>query len=410
MSREAIRGRVFKALDANVDFYNHGSIGVPASHLDEKVFHRDASFLKEAPFLSALLRNPNHIGCHTLGKSESFFRGTQAIERELIALCAKDILGADPNAVDGYVSSGGTEANMQAMWIYRNYFMREHGARLDEIAVLCSEDAHYSMSKGADILGIKRIIVNVDQASRRICPKSLDRQLSEHKERGIRFCIVVVNMMTTMFGSVDEPDVYAAALEQMGMAFMMHADGAYGGFVLPFTEPGHALDFRNPLIQSVTLDAHKMVQAPYGTGIFIARKGWMAYANTKEASYVEGEDCTIVGSRSGANAIAVWMILMSYGRFGWEEKMEILLKRSSWLENRLKELEIGYFRNPVSNIITIRSEYLNRDIASRYGLVPDMHDSPKWYKVVVMDHVSIDSLIPMVDDLAAFSRKLLPSV
>jgi hypothetical protein len=32
---------------------------------------------------------------------------------------------AEPGSFDGYIASGGTEANIQALWIYRNYFMNE---------------------------------------------------------------------------------------------------------------------------------------------------------------------------------------------------------------------------------------------------------------------------------------------
>ena len=56
---------------------------MPASYLDQKVFNRDNSFLKDAPYLSTLLQNPNHIGCHTLGHSESYFKGTQKLKLNL---------------------------------------------------------------------------------------------------------------------------------------------------------------------------------------------------------------------------------------------------------------------------------------------------------------------------------------
>ena len=91
-----IRDRVAKALDQNIDYRDKTILGVPASHLDEKVFYGNAAFLKDAPFLSTMIHNPNHIGCHTLGESESFFKGTQDIEKELIALIAEDILNGSP--------------------------------------------------------------------------------------------------------------------------------------------------------------------------------------------------------------------------------------------------------------------------------------------------------------------------
>jgi tyrosine decarboxylase/aspartate 1-decarboxylase len=43
-------------------------------------------------------------------------------------------------------------------------------------------------------------------------------------------------------------------------------------------------NFSNPKISSITIDAHKMLQAPYGTGIFICRKGLIENVLTKEAN------------------------------------------------------------------------------------------------------------------------------
>jgi hypothetical protein len=79
-----VKTQIFEALHQNINYSEKTILGVPASYLDEKVFAQDATFLKDAPYLSKLIQNPNHIGCHTLGQSESFFSGTQSIERELI--------------------------------------------------------------------------------------------------------------------------------------------------------------------------------------------------------------------------------------------------------------------------------------------------------------------------------------
>lgn len=400
LGKPAVRERVFAALAENVDFYTQTKLGVPASHLDDKVFYQDAPFLDDAPFLTTLIRNPNHIGCHTLGRSEPFFSGTQAIERELIALCAVDILGAGDNETDGYVASGGTEANMQAIWIYRNYFTQTFSANVDEITILTSEDAHYSMHKGADIFGLSLTTIEVDPHTRQIKPNHLHEQINSCRARGVKYFIVIANMMTTMFGSVDDVDLMVQNLEAAGAQFKIHIDGAYGGFIYPITSPDSSLSFSNPHINSITLDAHKMVQAPYGTGIFLVRKGWMKYTNTKSASYVSGEDYTLVGSRSGANAVGVWMILMTYGRYGWEEKMSILMKRTDWLVTQLQELNIAYYRNPHANIATIRAQHVKPETAEKFGLVPDDHNQPEWYKVVVMDHVTIEKLLPLVAELA----------
>lgn len=398
-SQEEIKTIVFEALANNVNYDKQNIIGIPASYLDDKVFNQDASFVKDAPFISSLIQNPNHIGCHTLGKSESFFQGTQNIEKNLIEICAVDILKGKFGEQDGYIASGGTEANIQAIWIYRNYFIKEFSAKREEICILCSEDSHYSMDKAANLLVLDIYKVPVDNNTREIKEEKVKETILKAKKHNKKYFIVICNMMTTMFGSIDDIGAYTSQLTDTSCEFKLHVDGAYGGFYYPFTDENSQLTFKNENISSFTLDAHKMAQAPYGTGVFLIRKGYIQNVNTQEASYVEGEDFTLIGSRSGANAIAVWMILVKNGPFGWQEKIYILQKRTEWMCKQLSQLNIEYYRHSMSNIITIRSEHLNSEISTKFGLVPDNHSSPQWYKIVIMEHVTIEKLILLIDEI-----------
>lgn len=398
-SQKEIKEIVFDAIDKNINYDNIGALGIPASFLDNKVFNQDSSFLQDAPFIYALVNNPNHIGCHTLGTSEPFFKGTHAIEKELIDICAIDILKGKKGEHDGYVASGGTEANIQAIWIYRNLFIQKHQAQREEIVIVCSEDSHYSMDKAANLLCLDIVKFQVHESTRAIDTDHLRATLKQAKEAGKKHFIVVCNMMTTMFGSVDDVHELTKQLKDLDCHFRLHIDGAYGGFYYPFTTDDSPMTFNNPDISSFTLDAHKMAQSPYGTGIFLIRKELIQYVNTQEASYVKGEDYTLIGSRSGANAIAVWMILSKNGPYGWHEKVFILQKRTTWLCDKMDELGIEYYSNPNSNIITIRSKHIDPEIAAKYGLVPDNHITPNWYKVVVMEHVMIEKLDLLVQDI-----------
>jgi glutamate/tyrosine decarboxylase-like PLP-dependent enzyme len=398
-SEEEIRSRVFAAIQDNVNYHNESIIGLPGTFLDPKVFSNEVNFVKTAPFLSTLVQNPNHIGCHTLGESESYFKGTQELEREVIAICAETILKAEANTIDGYVAPGGTEANLQAIWIYRNYFMHQFNARLEEIAIVCSEDSHYSMKKGGNIFQLHVESIPVDYHTRKVEITSCVEQFESLNNQGIKYLIIVNNMMTTMFGSVDDLTIYVDALAQFDFIYKIHVDAAYGGFYYPLITEENTLNFQNPLIDSFTLDAHKLLQAPYGTGIFLIRKNWMQYAQTDEASYVIGTDTTICGSRSGANAVAIWMILSMYGKYGWYEKITILRKRTTWLCNQLKARKIEHFREDLSNIVTMPAEQLNSGLAHKFGLVPDNHERPMWYKIVVMEHVTVEKLELFLEQL-----------
>ncbi|MGB1319146.1 MAG: aspartate aminotransferase family protein, partial [Flavobacteriales bacterium] len=113
-----------------------------------------------------------------------------------------------------------------------------------------------------------------------------------------------------------------------------------------------------------------------------------------------GLDVTLSGSRSGANAIAVWMILTTYGPDGWMQKNQNLLKRTSWFCEELDSLNISYYRNQFSNIVTIRAAHISSEIAQKFGLVPDIHsDNPNCYKVVVMEHVTVEKLEKLLSSI-----------
>lgn len=392
--------RIQKALDENVNFAKDTSLGYPASKLDGKVFYSDAPFLKDAPTLQTYVANPNHIGCHTLGTSEKAFKGTQEMEREVLNVLAVDIFKAQPNSFDGYIAPGGTEANIQAIWIYRNFFMHKQNAKLSEIAIIASEDTHYSIPKAANLLVLDWLKIPVDFKTRLIDVFALETIIINAKERGKKYFIIVSNMGTTMFGAVDNPDDYTQILEKHQLKYKLHIDAAYGGFVYPFSNKNSVINFDNPKISSITIDAHKMLQAPYGTGVFICKKGLIENVLTKEAEYVEGMDLTLCGSRSGANAVAVWMILFTYGHFGWCEKIRILQMRTEWLCEKLDELQVSYFREPYMNIVTIPAQYITKALEEKYDLVPQKHgDNNQWYKIVIMDHVEVDHLSTFIADL-----------
>lgn len=400
LTQDERKYRIEQALHQNVNFATDASLGYPASKLDERVFYNDAPFLKDAPTLQTYVANPNHIGCHTLGTSEKAFSGTQDIEREVLNVIACDIFNAKPNDFDGYISPGGTEANIQALWMYRNLFITHFKAQLNEIAIVASEDTHYSIAKGSNLLQIDWIKVPVGFKTREISPEKLEQLIVEAKNSGKKYFIAVANMGTTMFGSVDNPDVYTHVFEKAQVIYKLHIDGAYGGFVYPFSNQQSKINFSNPKISSITIDAHKMLQAPYGTGVFICRKGLIENVLTQEAEYVEGMDLTLCGSRSGSNAVAVWMILFTYGPHGWYEKVSILQMRTEYLCKELEKLGVDFYRHPYMNIVTVDAQFISKELEKKYDLVPQKHnDDNKWYKIVLMDHVEVEHLTNFRDDL-----------
>ena len=269
LTNDERKERIEKALHDNVNFSKDISLGYPASKLDSRVFNDDAPFLKDAPILQTYVANPNNIGCHTFGTSEKAFNGTHDIEREVLNVIAVDIFKAEVDSFDGYISPGGTEANIQAIWMFRNYFINNFAAKGAEIAIVASEDTHYSIPKASNLLQLDWLKIPVDFNTRTIDKKQLEQIILNAQSQGKKYFIAVSNMGTTMFGSVDNPEDYIQVFEKYHLQYKLHIDGAYGGFVYPFSNQESEINFSNPKISSITIDAHKMLQAPYGTGVFI---------------------------------------------------------------------------------------------------------------------------------------------
>lgn len=387
------------ALNENKSYRSNSLLGLPATYLDQKIF----PFLKSLdslPYLRALVENPNHIGCHTFGKSEHCFSGTHKIEVDLIQTCAEKIFKAKRGEYNGHVCSGGTDGNIQGLWGIRNYFINEYQCQHNEIAVVCTDDSHYSVYKGANILNLETIQIPVGEFSREINFDTLKEKVIAEQKNGKKYFILFLTMGTTMFGSIDPVDKVVDIFKELDVAFKIHIDAAFGGFVYPFINEENTINFENPYISSIVLDAHKMLQAPFGTGMFLGRNELFENIVASEASYVPGLDSTLCGSRSGANVLAVWMILNIYGSEGGKEYCKGLMTKTSKLCDELDKLSVRYFHQPGINIVTMRSSDISSKVAEKYHLVPESHDGKNlWWKVVIMDHVTNELLDEFINDL-----------
>ena len=165
--------------------------------MDSKVFNDDAPFLKDAPILQTYVANPNNIGCHTFGTSEKAFNGTHDIEREVLNVLAVDIFKAEVGSFDGYISPGGTEANIQAIWMFRNYFMNNFDAKGEEIAIVASEDTHYSIPKASNLLLLDWLKIPVDFNTRIIDKEQLEQIIRNAQKQGKKYFIVVSNFSSS---------------------------------------------------------------------------------------------------------------------------------------------------------------------------------------------------------------------
>ncbi|PVX24569.1 MAG: tyrosine decarboxylase MfnA, partial [Candidatus Bathyarchaeum sp.] len=227
----------------------------------------------------------------------SLFPASAELEQETVAMLGS--LLSNPQA-SGSIVSGGTEANIIALWAARNLAKKEQGE------VIVPVSAHYSFDKASDLLNLKLVKVKLNSRFQ------MDVKAAEKAITSKTVAIVGV-AGTTGLGVVDPiPELSEVASANN---LYLHVDAAFGGFVLPFFKDlGYEpldFDFSLPNVCSVTVDPHKMGLAPIPAGGILFRDASISEAISMKVPYLFGEskESTLLGTRSGASAVAVWALM-----------------------------------------------------------------------------------------------------
>jgi len=234
---------------------------------------------------------------------------TAALEREVVADLAA-MFGFDPAASLGHLTSSGTIANLEALWIARQLNPTK--------AIAYSADAHYTHSRMCEVLGIEGVAIAVDYAGR-IDLDDLDAKLASG-----RIGTVVATLGTTSLGAVDPLPEILKRCEPAGVR--AHVDCAYGGFFRliadePSPLPRSAAEAFRAISQadSVVVDPHKHGLQPYGCGCVLFRNASVGrfYKHDSPYTYFTSDnlhlgEISLECSRAGASAAALWATLRCF--------------------------------------------------------------------------------------------------
>lgn len=186
-----------------------------------------------------------------------------------------------PEGSLGILTSGGSMANFSAIVTARRALLPED---FQEATLYASQQTHASVWKGAMLAGfparaLRRVPVTPEL---RIDVDALREMVAKDRAEGRLPFLVVANAGTVNTGAVDPIEDLVALAREEGL--WLHVDGAYGGF-FQLTEGGRRLFRGIEGSDSVTLDPHKGLFLPYGTGSLIVREG----VRLREAHQVEAE-------------------------------------------------------------------------------------------------------------------------
>src|SRR6266436_3367453 len=251
--------------------------------------------IARAAYALAMSINPNN---HALDGG----RASSAMEIEAVAALAK--MFHWPQHL-GHLSSGGTFANLEALWVAGQLTYTEDGTPK---AIAASDQAHYTHSRISGVLGLPFISVPSDEHGR------MDLTVLESILATGIIGTVVVTLGTTAIGSVDPLDRIVAL--QKKYKFRIHVDAAYGGY---FTlaanlspETRAAFD-AIPHADSIVIDPHKHGLQPYGCGCILFRDPAVGrlYQHDSPYTYFSSKDLhlgeiSLECSRAGASAVALW--------------------------------------------------------------------------------------------------------
>lgn len=259
----------------------------------------------------------------------------------------------------GAFCSGGTVANITALWVARNKLLRPDGdfkgvarsglyAALQHygykgLAILVSERGHYSLKKSADILGIGQdsvIAIATDENNKIDC-QQLEAKCEQLAKENIKVLAIVGVAGTTETGNIDPLDKMAAIAEQYQCHF--HVDAAWGGATL-LSNKYRSLLKGIERADSVTIDAHKQMYVPMGAGLVIFKDPESVAAIEHHAEYILRKGSkdlgshTLEGSRPGM-AMLVYSSLHIISRPGYEMLINQGIEKAQYFADLINQHE-----------------------------------------------------------------------
>jgi glutamate decarboxylase len=275
----------------------------------------------------------------------------------------------------GAFCSGGTLANLTALWVARNSKFPPQGdfpgienagvfAALkhyehEGAAILVSKRGHYSLSKAASVLGFGRdAIVAISTTDKgRLDLEVLEQECQRLQQAKIKIISIVGVAGSSETGSVDPLDEMADIAERYGAHF--HVDAAWGGPTLFSSKYSHLLKGIERA-DSVTIDAHKQLYVPMGAGMVVFKDPASVAKIEHHAEYIIRKGSkdlgshTLEGSRSGM-AMLVHSGLKIIGRKGYELLIEQgIEKAKAFSEMIAANPSFELVTEPQLNILTYR--------------------------------------------------------
>ncbi|VVB95728.1 L-aspartate/L-glutamate decarboxylase [uncultured archaeon] len=312
------------------------------------------------------------------------FPGTKELEEKVIKLMGE--LFGYPGAC-GYITTGGTESNIQALRTARNLCKKRHPN------VVVPASAHFSFDKIADILGIEVRKAGLDSEFK-VDAGSVENLIDDNT-------VALVGIAgSTEFGQVDPIDKLARLA--LSHDIFLHIDAAFGGFVIPFLDKKYDFDFSIRGVTSITADPHKMGLSTIPAGGLLFRDEACLLPLQIDTPYLTiRKQHSLAGTRSGAAVAAAYAVMMHLGMDGYRKIVDRCMKMTYRLVEGTKELGIHPFIDPVMNIVALDVPELEkvRKKLREKGWFTSVTRNPRAMRLVIMPHMDEYIIELFISDL-----------
>lgn len=305
------------------------------------------------------------------------------------------------NSVSGYLTTGGTESNIQAVRCMKNLAISEKKVKSKIPNLVIPESAHFSFDKVADMMGV--------EVRRAYLDSQFKVDITCVEDLIDKNTIGLVGIAgNTEFGQVDPiEDLSKLTLEH---EIFLHVDAAFGGFVIPFLEKPYPFDFEVPGVTSIAVDPHKMGLSTIPSGALLFRSPSFLDSLKVNTPYLTTKaQFTLTGTRSGAAAAATCAVMKYLGREGYKKNVEYCMKLTEKMVKEARKMGFEPLLEPVMNVVALKTpspDIVREQLLKKFGWNVSITRDPRTLRLVLMPHNTAQDIEEFLKDLEKVIEEL----
>lgn len=204
-----------------------------------------------------------------------FFSSPGAVRIENMCIRWMCDLVGYPHKAAGNLTSGGSIANLIGLVVARDESDIK-AKDFNRAVIYTTRQVHHCVIKAIKFAGLREATIRAIPMDDhyRMQSSALDEQITADKKAGLIPLTIFASAGTTDLGAVDPLDKIGEIADRHDLWF--HVDAAYGGFFL-LTDHGKKVMSGIEKSDSVTIDPHKGLFLPYGSGALLVKDGQKLY-------------------------------------------------------------------------------------------------------------------------------------